>query len=413
MNPRSLMILLMTLALCGCGSRDHTDEPGHGHGEESASEHPARGPHGGRLLEDGAFALEVTIFETGVPPEFRLYAYREDQPVPPDQVTASIELSRLGGVVDSFGFTPENDYLRGNAEVREPHSFDVRVQASVGGANHQWSYESYEGRVTMAAEVAEASGVRTEIAGKALIRDNVHLMGGIALNADRHAAIKARFDGTVRAVNVRQGDRVKRGQTLLIVEGNDSMREYPVIAPFDGVVLSRATNVGDVTGGNTLLEIADLSRVWVELHALGDVASRIRAGQKLRLKSATSGLTGDATIRSLLPVATRGQSVIARAELDNTSGEWRPGMTVSAEVAVNEREVPLAVRESALQRFRDFAVVFAQVGDTYEVRMLELGLRDGEFAEVLGGLDPGTRYVTAQSFLLKADIEKSGAGHDH
>jgi cobalt-zinc-cadmium efflux system membrane fusion protein len=413
MNSRSLMILLVTLALCGCGSRDHTGERGHGHGEESASEPAARGPHGGRLLEDGAFSLEVTIFESGVPPEFRLYAYRGNQPVPPDQVTASIELSRLGGAVDTFAFTPENDYLRGNAEVREPHSFDVRVQASVGGANHQWSYESYEGRVTMAADVAEASGVRTEIAGKAVIRDNVHLMGGIALNADRHAAIKARFDGTVRAVNVRQGDRVKRGQTLLIVEGNDSMREYPVIAPFDGVVLSRATNVGDVTGGNTLLEIADLSRVWVELHALGDVASRIRAGQKLRLKSATSGLTADATIRSLLPVATRGQSVIARAELDNTSGEWRPGMTVSAEVAVNEREVPLAVRESALQRFRDFAVVFAQVGDTYEVRMLELGLRDGEFAEVLGGLDPGTRYVTAQSFLLKADIEKSGAAHDH
>jgi cobalt-zinc-cadmium efflux system membrane fusion protein len=45
--------------------------------------------------------------------------------------------------------------------------------------------------------------------------------------------------------------------------------------------------------------------------------------------------------------------------------------------------------------------------------MLELGARDGEFAEVLGGLEPGTRYVTEQSFLLKADVEKSGAAHDH
>jgi cobalt-zinc-cadmium efflux system membrane fusion protein len=57
--------------------------------------------------------------------------------------------------------------------------------------------------------------------------------------------------------------------------------------------------------------------------------------------------------------------------------------------------------------------VFAQVGDAYEVRMLTLGARDGEFAEVLSGLKPGTRYVTAQSFLIKADIEKSGASHDH
>ena len=58
-------------------------------------------------------------------------------------------------------------------------------------------------------------------------------------------------------------------------------------------------------------------------------------------------------------------------------------------------------------------MVFAQVGETYEVRMLELGARDGEFAEVLSGLAPGTHYVTEQSFLIKADIGKSDAGHDH
>jgi cobalt-zinc-cadmium efflux system membrane fusion protein len=58
-------------------------------------------------------------------------------------------------------------------------------------------------------------------------------------------------------------------------------------------------------------------------------------------------------------------------------------------------------------------VVFAKVGDTYEVRMLELGQRDGEWAEVLGGLKPGTTYVTEQSHLIRADIEKSGASHDH
>ena len=88
-------------------------------------------------------------------------------------------------------------------------------------------------------------------------------------------------------------------------------------------------------------------------------------------------------------------------------------MTVSATVAVAEREVALAVKESGLQRFRDFTVVFAQVGETYEVRMLELGARDGEYAEVLGGLKPGTRYVAEQSFLIKADVEKSAASHDH
>ena len=75
--------------------------------------------------------------------------------------------------------------------------------------------------------------------------------------------------------------------------------------------------------------------------------------------------------------------------------------------------MPLAVKTSALQRFRDFTVVFAKVGNTYEVRMLELGMSDGNMVEVLSGLKPDTEYVTEGSFLIKADVEKSGASHDH
>jgi cobalt-zinc-cadmium efflux system membrane fusion protein len=57
--------------------------------------------------------------------------------------------------------------------------------------------------------------------------------------------------------------------------------------------------------------------------------------------------------------------------------------------------------------------VFEQVDNTYEVRMLELGETQGEWAEVLGGIEAGARYVTENSYLIKADVEKSGASHDH
>ena len=76
-------------------------------------------------------------------------------------------------------------------------------------------------------------------------------------------------------------------------------------------------------------------------------------------------------------------------------------------------EVPLAVKRQALQGFRDFTVVYAKVGDQYEVRMLELGREAGDWIEVLGGLKLGTEYVTENSYIIKADIEKSGASHDH
>jgi membrane fusion protein, heavy metal efflux system len=214
-------------------------------------------------------------------------------------------------------------------------------------------------------------------------------------------------------VKVQLGERVQRGQTLLVIEANESLREYPVTAPFDGIVLARETNIGDVTGDHALIEIADLSDVWLELHALGEQSTRIAAGQPVTVNSATTSKRAETKVSAILPLATRGQSVIIRARLDNRAGGWRPGMTVSAQVIVAQHEVPLAVRESALQRMRDETVVFARDGETYEARAVQLGTRDGEFAAVRSGIEAGTVYVTEQSFLIKADIEKSAAGHDH
>src|SRR3546814_20967589 len=88
-------------------------------------------------------------------------------------------------------------------------------------------------------------------------------------------------------------------------------------------------------------------------------------------------------------------------------------MGVEGSFAVAEAQVPLAVRTKAIQRFRDFEVVFAKVGNTYEVRMLTIGRRTPEWTAVLGGLEPGTDYVTDGAFLIRADIEKSGPSPDH
>src|SRR3546814_20612999 len=106
-------------------------------------------------------------------------------------------------------------------------------------------------------------------------------------------------------------------------------------------------------------------------------------------------------------------ALLARANLPNRDGFRRPGMRVRGVVTIQSRQVPLAVRTEALQAFRDFTVVFAQVGNTYEVRMLELGTRGPEWTEVLGGIKPGQAYVTKGSYVIKADIEKAGASHDH
>jgi membrane fusion protein, heavy metal efflux system len=372
-----------------------------------------RGPHGGRLLEDGALALEIAIYEAGMAPEFHVWATDSGRALPPEDVNLRVELRRLGGAVDRITFTPAGDYLRGNETVEEPHSFDVEITASHAGREHRWSYESYEGRTTIADAIARDSGIATAIAGPGRITDTLTLYGAIATDLTRVREVQGRFPGVIRSVTKRVGDGVRAGDVLATIESNESLQTYSVTAPLAGVVTARHAEPGEQTSAEPLFEIVDLSTVWAELSVFSRDRARLSQGAPVHLV-ADSGAEITGTIDYLAPVGNRAsQSVTARVVIDNAGGQWTPGQFVEARVNVSETPVALAVPASALQRFRELDVVFAKVGDVYEVRMVTLGRRDAENVEILGGLAPGTEIVVDNSYLVKADIEKAGASHDH
>lgn len=404
---------LAVFGLAGCDGKLSTQQhtPVAGHAEAVGAE-PERGPHGGRLLVDGDFALELAIFETGVPPEFRVWVTRHGVPVAPQKVQLQATLTRLGGVKDEIVFTPHNDFLKGDTVIYEPHSFVVAIDARHGGETYRWQYDNLEGRTRIEPSVASALGIEAAKAGPATIRELITVYGRIVPIADQVRTLSARFDGVVQAMDVVVGDRVKKGQHLASIESDESLKSYAVIAPIDGVVTERIANPGEQTRGRSLLTIMDSSKVWAELAVFPADRARVKTGAPVRVRS-VAGVRRSGLIERLYPVAERNQSVLARVVIDNVDGEFLPGTYVSGEIQVAEHPVPLAVKRTGLQAFRDFTVVYAQIDDQYEVRMLELGRQDLEWAEVLGGLDIGTRYVTTQSYVIKADIEKSGASHDH
>src|SRR5262245_38055727 len=100
MSARVIVLLLgLMLGLSACGSNDDAHaEAGDEHGHEV--EEFERGPHGGRLLRDGPFALELKIFEEGVPPEFHVYLFRDDKPLTPEAAQVQVEVARLDGEVN-------------------------------------------------------------------------------------------------------------------------------------------------------------------------------------------------------------------------------------------------------------------------------------------------------------------------
>lgn len=405
------VILIFGLTGCGDGTgHSVSDQMGHG---EAAKVEPAKGAHGGRLLIDDEVVLELSIFETGVPPEFRVWVTSEGVSVAPKDVDLEITLTRLGGIKDEINFRQQDDFLRGDTVIYEPHSFVVTIEARHAGQTHRWQYDNFEGRTRIGPDVAQAFGLETENAGPATIKDTVAVYGRVVPNTEMERVVSARFDGVIQSVNVSIGDAVRKGQILATIESNESLKSYTISAPISGLVTERLANSGEQTSGRQLFKLIDTSTVWVELAIFPSDRMAVRPGAAVVITAPDSNITQLGIIDRLNTSVEDNQSVLARVVLDNPDGALLPGMYLSGEIQIAEHTVPLAVKRIGLQAFRDFTVVYAQIGEEYEVRMLELGRQDRDWIEVLGGLDPGTSYVTTNSYLIKADIEKSGASHDH
>ncbi len=403
--------LFLAAPIAGCGDSGTESSE---HGAEAAAGEYERGPHNGRMLRDGDFAIEMTVFEDGVPPEYRLYAYKGDEPVSPATVDAKVTIKRLDGEVTTFAFKPQDDFLRGQGVLVEPHSFDVAVTATEGGQTHKWQFESYEGRVTISDDAAAAAGITTETVGPQQIGETVELIGRVEIDPSGSADVGAKFPGPVVSVHRNVGDSVARGTLLARVESSYSLQTYSIYAPIAGIITQRNANVGTIAGESPLFVIANPSRAVATFPVFPRDMESVRPGQSVQISGLEGRRTQGSQIRDFLPLADMGsQSITARAALPNRDGYWKPGMAVRGVVTIDQREVPLAVRTDAIQQFRDFRVVFAKIGETYEVRMLELGQEGPEWTEVLGGIKPGTVYAAENSYVIKADIEKSGASHDH
>ncbi|WP_372183828.1 efflux RND transporter periplasmic adaptor subunit [Xanthomonas axonopodis] len=415
--------LLLALVLSGCSRNSdaaHEDHTGHAaEGDAAADAHgddAKTGTHGGRLLSQDGDSVELAIAEDGTPPTYQAWLYRDGKPLPATAGKVEVHLTRLGGINEVHRLQPRDDgSLLADSTVGEPHSFDVEVRATVQGKTHRWAYPSYEGRTTIAAKVAQDAGIRVAPVGAGSIADQHEVQGLLTPAEGAQAQATARFPGPVRSLRVNVGDQVRAGQVLATVESNLSLTTYSVSAPISGTVLARNASLGsNASEGQALFEIADLSTLWVDLHIFGADAGHITAGAPVTVTRISDGVVAQTNLERVLPgTATASQSTVARAVLRNSDGLWRPGSAVKARVTVAQQPAAMVVPVGALQRFRDWDVVFVRVGDVYEVRPVKLGARDAQQVQVLSGLAVGDAVVVEQSYLVKADIEKSGASHDH
>jgi cobalt-zinc-cadmium efflux system membrane fusion protein len=176
-----------------------------------------------------------------------------------------------------------------------------------------------------------------------------------------------------------------------------------------------STPVKPSRDGAALYTIADLSEVWVDLNVPKRDQARVKVGQTATIHADDGGTDayGHRSRGFRRSVPPRRRRSIARVVLANTDQRWRPGLFVKAASPSPKSAVPVAVKESAIADALRLHRGVLAARRLYQARPLELGRRGGGYVEVLKGLKAGERYVTENSFLIKADIGKSGASHDH
>ena len=196
---------------------------------------------------------------------------------------------------------------------------------------------------------------------------------------------------------------------------------YALVAPLDGTIIEKHVSVGEVLKDDTqAFVIADLSTVWVNVTVYAKDLARIQIGQSVQVRAEGIVQAAGGTITYLgQVVGEETRSAHARVVLQSPGSSWRPGLFVTADVAVDRVSAPVVVADDAVQTVEGKPVVFVQEDDAFEARPITIGRRGksgdtkGMVVEVLKGVAAGDRYVAGNSFILKAELGKSEAGHEH
>jgi cobalt-zinc-cadmium efflux system membrane fusion protein len=214
------------------------------------------------------------------------------------------------------------------------------------------------------------------------------------------------------------------GEVKQLEEGGKLMPRHVVRAPIFGQVIEREVTQGELVSSEkeALLVLANMETLWV----LADVAEaklgRITVGSEARVTF--PALPGKsfrgkvAHIAAALDANTRTANV--RIELPNENAALHPGMFAKAELSAanggEAAEPVLAIPDEAIQTVEGGPAVFVPVEgeeNTFAKRAVTVGEAVGGFVPILSGLKEGERIVTAGTFILKAELGKSGAAHEH
>lgn len=188
-------------------------------------------------------------------------------------------------------------------------------------------------------------------------------------------------------------------------------------APLAGTIIEKHMTLGENVNADTgVFTIADLSTVWVDINVYQKDLINVRKGQAVVIDIGHGIPSATGTIAWVGPqVDETTRTAKARMELVNQDGDLRPGLFVTAKVAVGSTSAGIVVPKGALQTFEGGTVLFVRTDKGFEPQPIEVGQQNSTTVEILSGLKAGQTYVSQGAFTIKAQLSKGafGDGHNH
>ncbi|MCE4555070.1 efflux RND transporter periplasmic adaptor subunit [Roseateles cellulosilyticus] len=194
-----------------------------------------------------------------------------------------------------------------------------------------------------------------------------------------------------------------------------NLNRFELRAPFDGTVVEKHLALGEaVKEDASIFTVSDLRSVWAEFNVAPKDLATVRVGQRVSVSSTAFESKVEGTISyvgALLGEQTR--TARARVTLTNPDGAWRPGLFVTVSVFGENQDVPLTVPADAVQTIENQTMAFKAVSGGFEATPIKVGRSDGHVVEILSGLKSGDQVASKNTFILKSELGKASAGHEH
>lgn len=197
---------------------------------------------------------------------------------------------------------------------------------------------------------------------------------------------------------------------------------FVISAPIPGMISQKDIVVGEnVQLADQLFVIENLKDLWLEFNLPNTSNIQLQAGQILNFKTNGSDQNYQAKVQTLNSQADLQTGRLqVRAKVTTQADVLRPNVLVNVFVTDAQAKTALRVQKKALQQVEGKPVVFVieseEKGQVHlKAQLIEVGVssQDGQWLEVISGLTEGQKYIADGSFLLKSELEKDEAGHEH